>query len=62
MRCSWSSSLARSIVVPGGTVTRFSFVITLEIGREASFTKRRSRFVRMPTALPSRVIGTPEMS
>ncbi len=35
--------------------------MTAEISRVLSFTKRRSRLVRMPTALPSRVIGTPEM-
>ena len=61
IRCLWRSSRARSIVVPGGTVTRPSFVITVEISAVVSFTKRRSRFVRMPTAFPWRVIGTPEM-
>ncbi len=49
------------MVVPGGTVTRLSRVMTLEISWLVSFTKRRSRLVRMPTALPSRVTGTPEI-
>jgi hypothetical protein len=61
IRCWWSSSFARSIVVPGGTVTRPSAVMTREISWCVSRTKRRSRLVRMPTALPSRVIGTPEI-
>jgi len=61
MRCSWSSCLARSMPVPGGTLTRPSLVITLEISWCLSPMKRRSRFVRMPTALPSRVTGTPEI-
>ena len=47
--------------VPGGTVTRPSAVMKREIGWWVSRTKRRSRLVRMPTALPSRVIGTPEI-
>ena len=61
MRCLCKSSFARSMVVPGGTVTSPSLVITVEIAWPASFTKRRSRLVRMPTARPSRVMGTPEM-
>jgi hypothetical protein len=61
MRCSWSSSLARSMPVPGGTVTRWSEVMTEETAAVVSFTKRRSRLVRMPTALPPRVTGKPEI-
>jgi len=44
-----------------GTVTRFSLVITSEIGRSKRFSNRRSRLVRMPTSLPPWVTGTPEM-
>ncbi len=35
--------------------------MTVLISAVTSFTKRRSRLVRMPTALPSRVTGTPEI-
>ena len=49
------------MLVSGGTVTRSSLVITDEIAAVVSFTKRRSRLVRIPTARPSRVMGTPEI-
>jgi len=52
---------ACSSVVPTGTVTRFSLVMTSEMGRSKRFSKRRSRLVRMPTSLPPLVTGTPEM-
>src|SRR5438046_643496 len=54
MRCASSS------VVPTGTVTRPSFVITSLIGRWNRVSNRRSRFVRMPPSRPFSVIGTPE--
>ena len=55
--------LARApAVVPGAHRHEpLARVITFEIGWSSSRTKRRSRLVRMPTALPSRVTGTPEM-
>src|ERR1019366_7716408 len=62
MRWRWRSSFACSSVVPGGHVTRFSFVMRSEIGRSMRVSKRRSRFVRMPTSLPrSSTTGTPEI-
>jgi hypothetical protein len=54
-------SRASSRVVPTGAVTSFAFVITSDTRRESSSSKRRSRFVRMPTSRPSSVMGTPEM-
>ena len=43
-------------------MTRLRDVINAETGCVASFSKRRSRFVRIPTRTPrSSVIGTPEM-
>ena len=57
-----SMLFASSSVVPTGAVTRWSFVITLEIGWSRLVTKRRSRFVIMPTRrIPSSTTGTPEM-
>src|SRR5664279_2686471 len=62
IRWRWRSSLACSSVVPGGQVTRFSFVMRSEMGRSMRVSKRRSRFVRMPTSLPrSSTTGTPEI-
>ena len=53
---------ASSRVVPSGAVIRFSFVITYLICFEKSVSKRKSRFVSIPTSLPlSSVIGTPEI-
>ena len=60
IRCSWRIRLASSSVVPTGTVTSRSLVITASIGTLRSEMKRRSRLVRIPTSFPSRVIGTPE--
>ena len=58
-------SRAASSVVPTGTVNSGSRVMTSEMARLTFVSKRRSRFVRMPTSrpslLPSSVIGTPEM-
>ena len=52
---------ASSSVVPTDAVTRPSDVITAETRCETSFSKRRSRFVRIPTSRPpSSVIGTPD--
>ena len=54
--------MACSSVVPGGQVTRFSFVMRSEMGRSMRVSKRRSRFVRMPTSFPrSSTTGTPEI-
>ena len=61
MRCLCSSRSASSRVVPTEAVTRPSEVITAETGCETSFSKRRSRLVRIPTRRPaSSVIGTPD--
>ena len=58
----WRIASASSSVVPTGAVTRFRLVISAETGCEVSVSKRRSRFVRMPTSTPSSsVIGTPEI-
>ena len=60
--CLWRTERASSSVVPTGTVTRSLAVIRSETGRDVSSSKRRSRFVRMPTSRPSSsVIGTPEI-
>ena len=58
----WCRSLSASArVVPTGAVTRFALVMTAETGCFTSFSKRRSRLVRIPTRRPvSSVIGTPE--
>ena len=62
MRYLWRSSFACSSVVPTGVVTRFFFVMRAEIGRSMRVSKRRSRFVRMPTSLPrGSTTGTPEI-
>ena len=59
--CRWRISSASSIVVPTGTVTRFREVISADTGCVASSSKRRSRFVRIPTRTPSpSTIGTPD--
>ena len=42
-------------VVPTGAVTRSREVMSAEIGWSTSFSKRRSRFVRIPTSTPSLV-------
>ena len=49
------------MVVPTGAVTRFSLVMTSSMRWVKSERKRMSRLVRMPTSLPSRQIGTPEI-
>ncbi len=53
--------MACSRVVPTGTVIRFSFVMSSETGRFVRVSKRRSRFVRMPTSFVPTVTGTPLM-
>ena len=56
--CRWRISSASSSVVPTGAVTRLRAVISAETGCVVSSSKRRSRFVRMPTRRPSpSVIG-----
>ena len=45
----------RSSVVPTGAVTRSRDVMSADTGWSTSCSKRRSRFVRMPTSTPSRV-------
>ena len=54
-------SFACSSVVPTGTVTRSSLVITLEIGWSKFVSNLKSRFVRIPTSFPLRVTGSPEI-
>ena len=61
MRWRWSRRSASSSVVPTGTVTTLSLVISSLTLRSRRFSNRRSRFVRIPTSLPARVTGTPEM-
>ncbi len=61
MRCWWSSSLARSLETPGGTVTS-SRVISMCTGWSRFFSKRMSRAVRMPTGISPSTTGTPLMS
>ncbi len=58
--CRCRISLASSRPVPTGAVTRLRAVISAETGWRRFDSKRRSRFVRMPTRMPSSsVIGTP---
>ncbi len=58
----WRISSASARVVPAGAVTRLRLVIRAETGWARSSSKRRSRFVRMPTRISfSSTIGTPEM-
>src|SRR5919201_1818236 len=58
----WRISSASRSVVPTGAVTRLRDVIRALTGCITSGAKRRSRFVRMPTSVPSAlVIGTPLM-
>src|SRR6266581_201608 len=60
--CLCRIDLASWSVVPTGTVTRSSFVITAETGRSVRVSNRRSRFVKMPSRRPPRsVTGTPEI-
>ncbi len=62
MRCRPRISWACSSVVPSGAVTSPSAVMTSETLRVGSFSKRRSRLVRMPTSRrDASTIGTPEM-
>ena len=57
----WRISSASASVVPTGAVTRLREVMSAETGWSTSFSKRRSRLVRIPTSTPSpSVIGTPE--
>src|SRR6266545_4821181 len=58
MRWRWSSSFASSIVTPTRAVMR-SFVITCSTRCSRFFSKRRSRFVRMPTSRPRWTTGMP---
>ena len=58
----WRIRSASSSVVPTGAVTSPVAVISALIGWLVSFSKRRSRLVRIPTRIPAAsVIGTPEM-
>ena len=58
----WRIASASASVVPIGAVTRSRAVINADTGCVTSSSKRRSRFVRMPTSTPSpSVIGTPLM-
>ena len=61
MRWRFRVSWACASVVPTGAVTSFSCVMTSETRRSRRSSKRRSRFVRMPTRRPASVMGTPEM-
>ena len=60
MRCRCRRSFASSIVAPSRAVMR-SFVITSSTRCSRFFSKRRSRFVRMPTRRPFFTTGTPLM-
>jgi len=60
--CTLNCSMASSSVVPTGTVTRFSEVMSSVMGRVGSFSNRTSRLVTMPARVPSgRTMGTPEI-
>ena len=59
--CRCKISLASSRLTPGRAVMRRSLVMTSETRRSSRISKRRSRFVRIPTNLPSLVTGSPEM-
>ncbi len=62
MRCLCSRPSTSSLGAPSRTVTsRSRGVITADTGESKRVSKRRSRWVTMPTALPSRTTGTPEM-
>ena len=61
MRFACRISFACSRLTPGLAVTRLSFVITSATRRSRRFSKRRSRWVRMPTSRPFCVTGSPEM-
>lgn len=62
MRWRLKMACACSSVVPTGTVTRFSRVITSCTGVERSSIKRMSRLVMMPSSFPAgSVMGTPLM-
>ena len=61
IRFSCSSSFAVSIETPTRTVIRPSLVITVETGTSSLRTKRRSRFVTIPTSFSPRTTGRPEM-
>ncbi len=54
-------TLADSSVVPTGAVMSRDRVMTSETRCASSSSKRRSRFVRMPTSRPASVMGTPEI-
>ena len=61
MRWRPSMTWAASSVVPTGAVTRPLEVMTVETGSSLRATKRRSRFVTIPTRWPApSVTGTPE--
>ena len=53
--------MASSRVVPTGTVTRFSLVMTWPTVVTESLTKRTSRLVTMPTRVSPSTTGRPEM-
>ncbi len=57
--CLPKSFCASSKEVPSGAVTRWSFVITFAIGWAKLVSNLKSRLVKIPTSLPSRVMGTP---
>ena len=59
--CRNRSERAASSPVPGGAVTRFSWVMISPTGVASSISKRQSRLVRMPTTFSPSTIGSPEM-
>ncbi len=61
IRFLWRISFACSSVVPTGTVTSRSLVITFSIGCSKLVSNLKSRLVRIPTSFPSVVIGSPEI-
>jgi len=61
IRCLARMACAVSSVVPTGAVISSLRVMTSVTRSVWSSSKRRSRLVRMPTSLPSSVMGTPEM-
>ena len=57
----WRMSSASASVVPTGAVTRLRAVMSADTDCSTSSSKRRSRFVRIPTRIPSAsVMGTPD--
>src|SRR5207253_1462808 len=61
MRCFCRMRSASSSVVPTGTVTRLSFVITEPTSCARFFSNLRSRLVRIPVSREPRVTGKPEI-